>query len=137
MKYAKFLIIGFIFGIAIFKSEAMTWYRIQEMFRFQSFHMYGIFGSAIAVGAITVLMIKKLGLKTIEGEEIVLEKKPLNKKGNIIGGVLFGIGWAFTGCCVAPMYVLVGYGSIAGIVILISAFIGVWVYGEVREKLPH
>ena len=137
MKYIKFLLFGFIFGIAIAKSEAMTWYRIQEMFRFQSFHMYGIFASAIAVGSLTVFLIKKYNLKTSSDEEIILKTKPLNKKGNIIGGIIFGFGWTLTGCCVAPMYVLAGYGSIAGLIILVSAFIGVWVYGELREKLPH
>ena len=137
MKYIKFLLFGFIFGIAIAKSEAMTWYRIQEMFRFQSFHMYGIFASAIAVGALTVFLIKKYNLKTSSDEEIILKTKPLNKKGNIIGGILMGFGWALTGCCVAPMYVLTGYGSIAGIAILFSTFAGVWTYGELREKLPH
>jgi uncharacterized membrane protein YedE/YeeE len=137
MKYIKFLVFGFVFGIAIFKSEAMTWFRIQEMFRFQSFHMYGIFASAIAVGALTVFLIKKFQLNSVDGEPIILKKKPLNKGGNVIGGLLFGCGWALTGCCIAPMYILAGYGSIAGLVILISAFIGVWVYGELREKLPH
>ncbi len=137
MKYIKFLLIGLLFGIALIKSEAMSWFRIQEMFRFQSFHMYGIFASAVAVGGLTVLLIKKFNLKSLQNEEIVLESKPFNKIGNLIGGISFGFGWALTGCCIAPLFVLAGYGSFVAGIMLLSAIGGVWFYGTVREKLPH
>lgn len=137
MIYIKFLFFGFIFGVTIVKSEAMTWFRIQEMFRFQSFHMYGIFASAIAIGTITVLLIKRFNLKTIAKEEVILKSKPFNKTGNIVGGLIFGFGWALTGCCVAPLYVLTGYGSIVAFVMLLSAMVGVLIYGQFRENLPH
>ena len=137
MKKFSYLFLGFAFGIVIFKSEAMTWYRIQEMFRFQSFHMYGIFASILAVGMISVFLIRKFNLKTIDHEDIILKPKPLMPTANIVGGVSFGAGWALTGCCVAPLYLLVGYGIPGAVVILISALLGVFFYGAVKEKLPH
>jgi uncharacterized membrane protein YedE/YeeE len=137
MKYIKFLLIGFLFGVALIKSEAMSWFRIQEMFRFQSIHMYGIFGSAVVVGGLTVFLIKKFNLKSLQNEEIILESKPLNKVGNVLGGISFGFGWALTGCCIAPLFVLTGYGSFAAFIMLLSAIGGVWFYGNIREKLPH
>ena len=137
MKKLSYLLLGFAFGIVIFKSEAMTWYRIQEMFRFQSFHMYGIFASILAVGIISVFLIRTFNLKTIYNEEITLKPKPLKPTANTLGGLSFGAGWALTGCCVGPLYLLVGYGIPAAFVILMSAFLGVFVYGATKSKLPH
>lgn len=128
---------GIFFGVVLIKSEAMTWVRIQEMFRFQDIHMYGIFGTAVLVGGLTIILIKRLNLKTIDGELINLQMKPFNKVANFAGGVSFGLGWALTGTCIAPIYVLAGSGYIAAIIILIFALLGTFVYGVVRDKLPR
>ncbi len=132
----KYLIPGFLFGILLVKSEVISWYRIQEMFRLQSFHMFGVIGSAVVVGMISVWIIKKLKVKTIQGEEIHFPKKPLNK-GQIYGGLLFGFGWALTGACPGPLYAQLGTGATVTIVTLLSAIFGTWLYGLLREKLPH
>jgi uncharacterized membrane protein YedE/YeeE len=132
----KYLIAGLFFGIILVKSEVLSWFRIQEMFRLQSFHMYGVIGSAVAVGAISVLLIKKFKLKTIYGEPIRFAPKKFNK-GNIYGGLLFGFGWALTGACPGPLYAQIGTGATVIIVTLFSAIAGTWVYGLLREKLPH
>ena len=137
MKNLKFLIIGMYFGVLIIKSEALSWFRIQEMFRLQSFHMYGIFGSAVLVGSITVFLIRKYQLRTFSGQDVILQKKPLQPTAHIIGGVLFGFGWVLTGLCVAPIFALVGTGYIAAAPILMSTLLGVYVYGQFRESLPH
>lgn len=137
MKQLKFLLAGIFFGFLIIKSEALAWFRIQEMFRFQSLHMFGIFGTAILVGTITVFLIKKFDLKTVDGENIILKKKPLQIKAQLFGGLLFGIGWVLTGLCVAPIYALLGTGYVAAIFIFLGALTGVWVYGVSRDKLPH
>lgn len=137
MQQSKFLLTGIFFGFLIVKSEALTWFRIQEMFRFQSIHMFGIFGSSILVGLCTVFLIKKFKLKSIEGEPIHLEKKPLQVKAQVFGGLLFGIGWVLTGLCVAPIYALLGIGYAAALFIFMGALVGVWVYGMSRDKLPH
>lgn len=132
----KYVFIGLVFGILFIKAEVVSWFRIQEMFRFQSFHMYGIIGSAVIVGAISVWLIKKFNLKTIDGEEIVFSTKTFNK-GQIIGGLLFGFGWALTGACPGPIFALLGSGVGVMLVVLLSAIAGTWVYGYFREKLPH
>jgi uncharacterized membrane protein YedE/YeeE len=106
------------------------------MFRFESFHMYGVIGSAIAVGALSVFLIKRFQIKTLEGEAVVFHKKEFNK-GQIFGGLLFGLGWAITGACPGPLFAQIGYGSTVTIVTLLSAIAGTWVYGYVRENLPH
>ena len=137
MNQIKFLIAGIFFGFLIVKSEALTWFRIQEMFRFQSFHMFGIFAMSILVGGITVFGIKRYHLKTFSGETILLKKKPLHPKAQIFGGLLFGFGWVFTGLCVAPIYALLGTGYFAPILILIGALSGVFTYGFLKNKLPH
>lgn len=137
MKLLKYLFLGFLFGVVLVKSEAMSWFRIQEMFRFQSFHMFGIFGSAVLVGGISVFLVRKFKLKTVSREEIVIKPKAFNKVGNVLGGISFGLGWALTGCCVAPLFVLIGYGYPAAAIFLISALVGVFVYGLIRDKLPH
>lgn len=136
-KYSfKYLFVGMLFGIILVKAEVISWFRIQEMFHFQSFHMYGIIGSAVVVGAIAVFLIKRLGIKTIYGETIDFQRKEFNK-GQIIGGLLFGCGWAITGACPGPIYAQIGAGYLVVIITLLSAIAGVWVYGLIRDRLPH
>ncbi|MGZ4042212.1 MAG: DUF6691 family protein [Bacteroidia bacterium] len=136
MKNLKFLIVGTIFGIILIKAEVISWFRIQEMFRFQSFHMYGIIGSAILVGMVSLLIIKKYNIKTFSGEEIKIAPKEFSK-GNIFGGLMFGLGWAMTGACPGPLYALIGSGYPVIIVVLLSAVMGTYVYGSIKDKLPH
>jgi uncharacterized membrane protein YedE/YeeE len=132
----KFVIAGILFGIILVKSEVISWFRIQEMFRLQSFHMYGIIGSAIVVGIISIFIIKKFKIRSIDGEEIRFDPKKFNK-GQVYGGLLFGFGWALTGACPGPLFALIGNGSTVIIVTLFSAIAGTWVYGYMRDKLPH
>ncbi len=132
----KYLIVGVLFGIVFVKAEVISWFRIQEMFRLQSFHMYGIIGSAVVVGLLSVWLIKKFNIKTIYGEEIVLQTKTFNQ-GQIYGGLLFGFGWAITGACPGPLFAQIGTGATVIAVTLLSAIAGTWVYGLIREKLPH
>lgn len=132
----KYLLVGVLFGIVFVKAEIVSWFRIQEMFRLQSFHMYGVIGSAVIVGVISVWLIKKFGVKTIYGEEIVIHPKPYNK-GVVIGGLLFGCGWAITGACPGPLFAQVGTGASVILVTLLSAITGTWIYGLLRDKLPH
>jgi uncharacterized membrane protein YedE/YeeE len=132
----KYLAVGIIFGIVFVKAEIISWFRIQEMFRFQSFHMYGIIGSAVFIGMISVFLIKKFNLKTIYGEEVEFHPKKFNK-GNIYGGLLFGFGWAITGACPGPLFAQIGSGATVIIITLLSALAGTWVYGLLRDKLPH
>ncbi len=136
MKNLKFLFLGSIFGFILIKAEVISWFRIQEMFRFQSFHMYGVICSAIVVGMISVLLIKKFKVKTFNGEEIKIAPKEFNK-GNIFGGLMFGLGWAMTGACPGPLYALIGSGLLIVVVILLSAIFGTYIYGVLRDKLPH
>lgn len=135
IRNLRYLIIGIIFGFILVKSEVISWFRIQEMFRFQSFHMYGIIGSAIAVGTISLLIIKKFNIKTFSGEEITIKPKHFSK-GNIIGGLLFGLGWAMTGACPGSLYALFGSGYIVIAVILLSALCGTYIYGVLKDQLP-
>jgi uncharacterized membrane protein YedE/YeeE len=132
----KFLVVGLAFGIVVVEAEIISWFRIQEMFRLQSFHMYGIIGSAIVVGIISVWLIKKFNVKTIYDEPITFGKKTFNK-GQVYGGLLFGFGWAITGACPGPLYAQIGTGAYVIVITLLSAVAGTWVYGYVREKLPH
>lgn len=132
----KYLLVGILFGVIFIKAEILSWFRIQEMFRFQSFHMYGVIGSAVLTGAVSVFLIKKLKIKTIYGEPIVFKKKVFNK-GQIFGGVLFGFGWAITGACPGPLYAQLGSGATVVAITILSAMLGTWVYGKFREKLPH
>jgi uncharacterized protein len=132
----KYAVAGLWFGIVLVKSEVVSWFRIQEMFRLQSFHMYGVIGSAVVVGIISVWLIKKFKLKSIEGEEIKLETKHFSK-GQIYGGLLFGLGWAVTGACPGPLFAQIGTGATVAAVTLLFAVMGTWVYGKVREHLPH
>jgi uncharacterized membrane protein YedE/YeeE len=132
----KYFAAGILFGIILVKSEVVSWFRIQEMFRFQSFHMYGVIGSAIVVGIISIQLIKIFRIKSIHGEPIELHPKPFNK-GQVFGGLLFGFGWALTGACPGPLYALIGSGALVIIVALGSAIAGTWVYGLLRARLPH
>lgn len=132
----KYLLAGIFFGIVLVKSEVVVWFRIQEMFRFQSFHMYGVLGSAVVTGIISVFLIKKFKARTIYGEPVKLYSKKFSK-GQIYGGLLFGLGWAFTGACPGPLFSLVGSGVTVIVVVILSAIAGTWVYGKLRDKLPH
>jgi uncharacterized membrane protein YedE/YeeE len=136
LSYAKYLLMGIFFGIILVKSEVISWYRIQEMFRLQSFHMYGVMGSAVVTGIISVWLIKKFNIKTIHGETVVIPAKKFNK-GQIYGGLIFGLGWAITGACPGPLFALIGTGALVVIVTLLSAVAGTWTYGYFKEKLPH
>lgn len=137
MKVFKFIMIGFYFGLVLLKSEAVSWYRIVEMFHFQSFHMFGVIGSAIFTGVISVQLIKRFNLKSFAGEAISLEEKPETPKANILGGILFGIGWSLVGACTAPLFIQVGLGNGIVVIPLIGAFLGALVYELLRNKLPH
>jgi uncharacterized membrane protein YedE/YeeE len=132
----KYLLAGILFGIILVKTEVISWFRIQEMFRLQSFHMYGVIGSAVVVGITSVWLIKKFKVKTIHGEKIELHPKPFSK-GQVYGGLLFGFGWAMTGACPGPLFALIGNGALVITVTLFSAITGTWVYGLLRDKLPH
>lgn len=132
----KYLVVGILFGIVFVKAEIISWFRIQEMFRLQSFHMYGVIGSAVVVGMISVFIIKKFNIKTIYGEEIVFQVKTFNK-GQIYGGLIFGLGWAITGACPGPLFAQIGSGATVIIITLLSAIAGTWTYGYFRDKLPH
>ena len=132
----KYLVAGMLFGIVLVKAEVVSWFRIQEMFRLQSFHMFGVIGLAVLVGIISVWLIKKLKLKTINGEPVRFYPKKFNK-GQVIGGVIFGFGWALTGACPGPLFAQIGMGALVVVVVLISAIAGTWTYGYLREKLPH
>ena len=132
----KYFITGILFGIILVKSEVISWFRIQEMFRLESFHMYGVIGSAVITGMISILIIKKFNIKTIYGEKINFYQKKFNK-GQIYGGLIFGFGWALTGACPGPLFALIGTGALVISTTLLSAIAGTWVYGFLREKLPH
>lgn len=136
MRNIKYLFAGLLFGIVLVKSEVISWFRIQEMFRLQSFHMYGIIGSAIIVGMISVMIIKRFKIKTLTGDTVVIPDKKFSW-GNVYGGLIFGLGWAITGACPGPLFAQIGSGFLVTSVTLLSAILGTWVYGLLREKLPH
>ena len=132
----KYLVVGVLFGIVFVKAEIVSWFRIQEMFRLDSFFMYGVIGTAVVVGMISVFLIKKFNIKTLQGEKVVFHDKTFNK-GQIIGGLLFGLGWGITGACPGPLFAQIGSGFLAVTVTLLSAIAGTWTYGLLRDKLPH
>ncbi|HQY52134.1 MAG TPA: YeeE/YedE thiosulfate transporter family protein [Ignavibacteria bacterium] len=132
----KYTLVGILFGIVFVKAEIISWFRIQEMFQLTSFFMYGVIGTAVVVGALSVFIIKKMKLKSIYGEEISIDDKKFNK-GQIYGAAIFGIGWAITGACPGPLFAQVGSGFSVVIVTILSAIAGTWIYGKFREKLPH
>ncbi len=137
MKYIKFLLVGVFFGIILSKSEVISWYRIYEMFKLQSFHMYGVIGSAVVIGIFIMYFFKKETLKTYQGEVIEVADKKKGVSRNLIGGIIFGLGWALGGACPGPMYALVGKGVVAILVVLFGAHLGAFVYHGVKQKLPH
>lgn len=137
MKLLKYLFIGILFGIIMTKSEAISWYRIQEMFRFQSFHMYGIIGTALAAGVVIIQVIKKIKMKSLKGNTIQFQDKKMSIARYLFGGIIFGLGWALSGACPGPMFTLLGNGFTVFIIVIISAIAGTFVYGILRDKLPH
>ncbi len=137
MKLMKFLLAGILFGIVMAKSEALSWYRIQEMFRFQSFHMYGIIGTAVMLGVIGVQLIKRLKLKDFEGNPILFPPKDRSVARYLIGGSIFGMGWALSGACPGPMVVNIGYGYLSMAIVFLFATVGTFLYGAVKDRLPH
>lgn len=132
----KYLAVGIIFGIVFVKAEIISWFRIQEMFQLTSFHMYGVIGTAVVVGMVSVFLIKRLNIKTLSGEAIVYRSKTFDK-GKIYGGLLFGFGWAMTGACPGPLFAQIGTGTAVVILTLLSALAGTWTYGFLKDKLPH
>ena len=137
MRGLKFLIIGIVFGIVMTKSEAVSWFRIQEMFRFDSFHMYGIIGTAVVVGALASLLLKYFNVKSVEGKPLKFRTKELQIPRLLFGGIIFGLGWAMTGACPGPLYTLLGHGKAIILIIIASALLGTFVYGLLKNKLPH
>lgn len=137
MKGLLYLIIGTFFGIVIFKSEAASWFRIYEMFNFQSIHMYGLMGSALAVGVLMVQYIKRKSVKDISNQPIVIANKDKSISRYLIGGIIFGLGWALAGACPGPMFVLAGAGYLPILIVILGALLGTWFYGLLKDKLPH
>jgi len=136
MKQIQFTAAGALFGIMLYKSEAISWFRIQEMFRFDSFRMYGILGSAVAVAALCLRLMKRAHAHSLTGEAVAITGKPLTK-GTVIGGLMFGLGWALTGACPGPLYVHVGAGTTVMVVAIVMALVGAWTYALLRPRLPH
>jgi uncharacterized membrane protein YedE/YeeE len=137
MNVLKYFLVGFLFGIVLTKSEAVSWYRIYEMFQFQSFHMYGIIGVAVATGVIGIQIIKRKSIKDINGLPIEILDKENSSVRYFVGGISFGLGWALVGSCPGPIFILIGAGFMPVIIVLIGALIGTIIYGALRSKLPH
>jgi uncharacterized membrane protein YedE/YeeE len=137
MKFIKFLLLGIVFGIVMAKSEAISWFRIQEMFRFQAFHMYGIIGTAVTLGVIGVAIIKKFKIRDFHGNPIVFYPKDKSVTRYLIGGTIFGLGWALSGACPGPMVVNIGYGFLSMVIVFFFAIVGTYLYGVFMKKLPH
>ncbi|WP_276496222.1 DUF6691 family protein [Pontibacter litorisediminis] len=137
MKGIKFILAGVLFGIVMSKSEAISWYRIQEMFRFQSFHMYGIIGTAVVLGVLITYVIKKYKLRDIQGNPIVFTPKEKSVPRYLLGGIIFGLGWALTGACPGPLFVNLGHGYWAFLLAVFGAVAGTYTYGLLKDKLPH
>lgn len=136
MKNIRYLVAGTFFGIVLVKAQVISWFRIQEMFQLTSFHMYGVIGTAVVTGIISLQLIKRFNIKTIQGEPISVAPKTFNK-GQIFGGLLFGVGWAITGACPGPLFAQIGTGVTVVGVTLLSAIAGTWIYGALKSKLPH
>ena len=137
MRTLFYLIIGIIFGITMYKSEAASWFRIYEMFRFEAFHMYGIIGTALAMGVVSTLIIKRNNIKSFYGEEVKFIPKEKGFTRYMLGGIIFGLGWALAGACPGPMFTLLGAGFLPISIVIIAAIIGTFIYGVLKEKLPH
>ncbi len=137
MRSLSYLLIGIFFGITLFKSEAASWFRIYEMFKFEAFHMYGIIGTAVVLGVLIVWAIKKFRIKSFYGHPIVFTPKDKSIPRYAIGGIIFGLGWALAGACPGPMFTLTGAGYLPVLVVIAGAILGTWIYGLLRDKLPH
>ncbi|NNE32544.1 MAG: YeeE/YedE family protein [Winogradskyella sp.] len=137
MRYITYLVVGIFFGIVMFKSEAASWFRIYEMFYFGSFHMYGIIGSALVLGVIGVQIIKRKNIKPLDGSKMSLNPKNKGFSRYMYGGIIFGLGWALSGACPGPMYVLAGAGYVSILVVIFGALLGTFLYGLIKDKLPH
>lgn len=137
MKNIVYLLIGTFFGIVMYKSEAASWFRIYEMFQFQSIHMYGLMGTALTVGIIIVQYIKRNKVKDVNGNPIIIADKDKSIPRYLIGGILFGLGWALAGACPGPMFVMTGAGYFPILVVILGALLGTWFYGLIKNKLPH
>ncbi len=137
MRQVIFLFIGILFGIVMFKSEAASWFRIYEMFQFKSFHMYGIIGSALAIGVVMIQLIKRYQLKSAFGEPIVIPDKTKSFYRYSLGGIIFGLGWGLSGACPGPIFTLLGAGFLPIAVVLVFAVVGTWIYGLLMDRLPH
>ena len=137
MKFIKFLLLGIVFGIVMTKSEAVSWFRIQEMFRFQAFHMYGIIGTAVTLGVAGVALIKKFNIRDYQGNPIVFSPKDKSVSRYLLGGSIFGLGWALSGACPGPIVVNVGYGYWAMAIVFFFALVGTYLYDVIKNKLPH
>lgn len=137
LAYAPYLVAGIVFGFIAIKSEISSWYRIYEMFRFESFHMYGVIGSAVVVGALSLLLLRRFGLKSLRGEELSVKPKESGRYRYILGGVVFGLGWGLVGACPGPIYALMGSGFAGAIVIFLGALLGTYMYGLLQRRLPH
>ena len=137
MKYIKFLLTGILFGVVMAKGEIISWYRIYEMFRVESFHMYGVIGTAVILGVLIVQIIKRTQMKNLKGERINFKPKDMSITRYLAGGILFGLGWALVGACPGPMFVLLGYGYFSLLIVIFGALLGTFVYGILRPKLPH
>jgi len=137
MRQLLFLFIGIIFGITMYKSEAASWFRIYEMFQFKSFHMYGIIGSALAIGVLMIQLIKRYKIKSVFGETIIIPNKDKSYSRYAYGGIIFGLGWGLAGACPGPIFTLIGAGFYSILVVLFFAVLGTWVYGRIANKLPH
>lgn len=137
MKLIKFFIVGIIFGIVMSKAEIISWFRIYEMFKFQSFHMYGIIGSAVVIGMVIMYLFRTKKLKTFEGKEVYIAPKKKGKYSNFFGGTLFGLGWALAGACPGPMFVLIGKGVFPILIVIFGAVLGAFLHGLFSHKLPN
>ncbi len=137
MKNLIYIVIGFFFGVVMYKSEAASWFRIYEMFNFQSFHMYGLMGTALFFGVIGVQIIKRKKVKDINGQPIIIPNKDKSIARYLIGGIFFGLGWALAGACPGPMFVLTGAGYFPILIVILGAVLGTWIYGMLKSKLPH
>ncbi len=137
MKNIVYIIIGILFGIIMYKSEAASWFRIYEMFQFGSFHMYGLMGSAVLLGIVGIKVIKQKNIQPLDGSDMSLEPKDKSVTRYLVGGIIFGLGWALAGVCPGPMYVLAGAGYVSILIVILGALIGTLIYGVLRKKLPH
>jgi uncharacterized membrane protein YedE/YeeE len=137
MRLSRYILVGIVLGVTLYKAEAVSWFRIYEMFHFQSFHMFGIICSAIALGVLIVQWIKRTHMRSLEGKEIVIPPKDRSIPRYLIGGFIFGCGWALAGVCPGPMFILMGSGYTVFVVFLLAAMTGTFAYGKFRSKLPH